>query len=101
MVETGPAWSQVIGLDHDFGDTFGGVLTNAEGHMTALWANFNEQAGNDDMEEYCRGIPVSIIKPWLQQVPHPHAPTCRLIVTLFAVWVHVGTSIVPKGLPCR
>lgn len=36
--------------------------------MTALWANFNEQAGSDDMEEYCRGIPVSIIKPWLQQV---------------------------------
>ena len=59
---------QVIELDHDFGDTFGGVLTNSEGHMTALWANFNEQAGNDDMEEYCRGIPIPIIKPWLQQV---------------------------------
>lgn len=59
---------QVIELDHDFGDTFGGVLTNSEGCMTALWANFNEQAGNDDMEEYCRGIAISIIKPWLQQV---------------------------------
>lgn len=59
---------QVIELDHDFGDTFSGVLTDSEGHMTALWANFNEQAGSDDMEEYCRGIPASVIKPWLQQV---------------------------------
>lgn len=72
MTGTRLASPQVIGLDHDFGDTFGGVLTNPEGHMTALWANFNEQAGNDDMEEYCRGIPVSVIKPWLQQV---HPPT--------------------------
>ena len=59
---------QVIELDHDFGDTFCGILADRQGHMTALWANYNEQPGSDDMEEYCRGIPVSVIKPWLQQV---------------------------------
>lgn len=59
---------KVIELDHDFGDTFCGVLTDAQGQLKALWANYNEQAGNDDMEEYCRGIPVSAIKPWLHQV---------------------------------
>ncbi|KAL3161157.1 hypothetical protein ABBQ38_009528 [Trebouxia sp. C0009 RCD-2024] len=69
-----PVHEEVIELDHDFGDTFSGVLTDSEGHMTALWANFNEQAGSDDMEEYCRGIPVSAIKPWLQQVCNTLCP---------------------------
>ena len=62
------AYMQVIELDHDFGETFCGVVTDQQGHMTALWANYNEQSGSDDMEEYCRGIPVAVIKPWLQQV---------------------------------
>jgi hypothetical protein len=62
---------QVIELDHDFGDTFSGVLTTSEGHMTALYANYNEQSGTGDIEEYCRGIPIAVIKPWLNQVtPH-------------------------------
>lgn len=36
--------------------------------MLALYANYNEQRGSDDMQEYCRGLPLSAIKPWLDQV---------------------------------
>lgn len=45
-----------------------GVLSNSEGQMLALYANYNEQRGSDDMQEYCRGLPLSTIKPWLNQV---------------------------------
>lgn len=45
-----------------------GVLSNSEGKMVALYANYNEQRGGDDMQEYCRGLPLSTIKPWLDQV---------------------------------
>lgn len=49
-----------------------GMLSNSEGEMVALWANYNEQKGSDDMQEYCRGLPLAIIKPWLDKVPtHP------------------------------
>ncbi|KAL0022065.1 hypothetical protein WJX79_000023 [Trebouxia sp. C0005] len=63
-----PVHEEVIELDHDFGDTFSGVLTTSEGHMTALYANYNEQSGTEDIEEYCRGISVAVIKHWLNQV---------------------------------
>ena len=40
--------------------------------MTALYANYNEQSGTEDIEEYCRGISIAVIKPWLNQVTaHP------------------------------
>lgn len=79
---------QVIELDHDFGDTFCGVLTNSEGHMMALYANYNEQSGIEDVEEYCRGIPIGVIKPWLQQVgPQPTPPVTALSCCFaLAVW---------------
>ena len=42
--------------------------------MTALYANYNEQSGTEDIEEYCGGISVAVIKPWLNQVT---AHSCR------------------------
>ena len=45
-----------------------GVLSNSQGEMLALWANYNEQHGSDDIQEYCRGLPLSTIKPWVDQV---------------------------------
>lgn len=63
--------------------------------MTALWANFNEQAGSDDMEEYCRGIPVSAIKPWLQQVnPYPTNIFILLLSALSAFTNSAGIAFI-------
>ena len=35
--------AQVVKLDHDFGSTFSGVLTDDAGRMRALWASYSEQ----------------------------------------------------------
>jgi hypothetical protein len=40
---TGVTAAQVIKLDHDFGTTFSGVLTDEAGRMVALWASYAEQ----------------------------------------------------------
>lgn len=45
-----------------------GVLSNSAGEMLALWANYNEQHGSDDIREYCRGLPLFIMRPWVDQV---------------------------------
>ena len=82
------AYVQVIELDHDFGDTFCGILADRQGHMTALWANYNEQSGSDDMEEYCRGISVFVIKPWLQQVGCHQALPCITAPTFTSMLVN-------------
>eukprot|EP00879_Flechtneria_rotunda_P012429 GHRR01012979.1.p1 GENE.GHRR01012979.1~~GHRR01012979.1.p1 ORF type:complete len:795 (+),score=305.94 GHRR01012979.1:778-3162(+) len=34
---------EVVKLDHDFGSTFSGVLTNEEGQVRALWGSYAEQ----------------------------------------------------------
>ncbi len=87
-----PHGLQVIELDHDFGDTFSGVLTTSEGHMTALYANYNEQSGTEDIEEYCRGISVAVIKPWLNQVTSHSVSRCstqrRLMSVLLSAVTH-------------
>ena len=49
-----------------------GMLSNSKGEMVGLWANYNEQKGSDDMQEYCRGLPLVTFKPWVDKVPlHP------------------------------
>ncbi len=35
----------MIKVDHDFGSTFSGVLTDAEGRVRALWGSYSEQVG--------------------------------------------------------
>lgn len=98
-----PHGLQVIELDHDFGDTFSGVLTTSEGHMTALYANYNEQSGTEDIEEYCRGISVAVIKHWLNQVtPHsvPCCPTHTSLMSMLMAAVTQFHETFAKALRC-
>ena len=61
------SWSvQVVKVDHDFGTTFSGVLTDRCGRIRALWGSYAEQRGGDEVE-FCAGIPTALWTPWLNK----------------------------------
>lgn len=58
---------QVIKLDHDFGSTFSGVLTDRDGSVRALWASYSEQV---------KSHAICIYKFWVAyQVMGPDMPS--------------------------
>ena len=57
---------QVVKVDHDFGTTFSGVLTDGCGRIRALWGSYAEQRGGDEVE-FCAGMPTALWTPWLNK----------------------------------
>ncbi len=57
---------QVVKVDHDFGTTFSGVLTDRCGRIRALWGSYAEQRGGDEVE-FCAGMPAALWTPWLNK----------------------------------
>jgi S1-C subfamily serine protease len=51
---------EVIQLDIDFGYNFGGVLTDLDGKMLALWASYAKPVGSE-VRDMVRGLPVAPI----------------------------------------
>ena len=51
---------EVIQLDTDFGYNFGGVLTDLDGVMLALWASYAKPVGSE-VRDMVRGLPVAPI----------------------------------------
>ena len=58
---------ELIRLDTDFGSGFGGLLTNSNGQMRALWASYAEPEDNNE-REWCAGLSSTVFYPWLQRV---------------------------------
>ena len=61
-----PCSVQVVKVDHDFGTTFSGVLTDRCGRIRALWGSYAEQRGGDEVE-FCAGMPTALWTPWLNK----------------------------------
>ena len=61
-----PCSVQVIKVDHDFGTTFSGVLTDRCGCIRALWGSYAEQRGGEEVE-FCAGMPTALWTPWLNK----------------------------------
>eukprot|EP00891_Asterochloris_glomerata_P007785 jgi/Astpho2/7785/Aster-06077 len=57
---------EVVKVDHDFGTTFSGVLTDGCGRIRALWGSYAEQCGGDEVE-FCAGMPAALWTPWLNK----------------------------------
>ncbi|GFH09071.1 PDZ domain-containing protein, partial [Haematococcus lacustris] len=58
---------EVVKLDQDFGATFSGVLTDAEGRVRALWGSYAEQVDKEE-REWCAGLPTACFQPWVQRL---------------------------------
>ncbi|KAL6760325.1 hypothetical protein V8C86DRAFT_2557091 [Haematococcus lacustris] len=58
---------EVVKLDQDFGATFSGVLTDAEGRVRALWGSYAEQVDKEE-REWCAGLPTACFQPWMQRL---------------------------------
>ena len=57
---------EVCKLDHDFGSTFSGVLTDDEGRVRALWGSYSEQVSRSDEVpggDWRPGVPVGNEEP--------------------------------------
>ena len=65
--------AQVVKLDHDFGSTFSGALTDDAGRLRALWASYCEQVGTEE-REWCAGLPAATLAPWVAAVLASMAP---------------------------
>ena len=52
---------QVITLDMDFGYNFGGVLTDFDGAMVALWASYAKPVAGE-VRDMVRGLPAGPIE---------------------------------------
>ena len=61
-----PCSVQVVKVDHDFGTTFSGVLTDRCGRIRALWGSYAEQRGGEEVE-FCAGMPTALWTPWLNK----------------------------------
>lgn len=90
---------QVIKLDHDFGTTFGGMLTDEQGGVRALWASYSEQQGSSE-REWCAGLPAAVMVPWVERIKHLPPPTAadptavppQVIITCISRYVHTWPS---------
>ncbi len=58
---------EVVKLDHDFGSSFSGVLTDGAGSVRAMWASYAEQVDKDE-REWCAGLPTHVFLPWVQRL---------------------------------
>ncbi|KAK9816755.1 hypothetical protein WJX72_004724 [[Myrmecia] bisecta] len=71
---------EVIKVDHDFGATFSGVLTDEEGRVRALWGSYSEQVEREE-REWCAGLPTSVFQPYVEQLSGANleSPGCRAV----------------------
>ena len=58
---------EVVKLDHDFGVSVAGVLTNDEGAVRALWGSYSEQIDRED-REWAAGMHAYAFAPWVKAV---------------------------------
>ncbi|KAK9843749.1 hypothetical protein WJX81_004878 [Elliptochloris bilobata] len=87
---------EVVKLDHDFGSTFSGMLTDDAGRMRALWASYSEQVGNDE-REWCAGLPAATLAPWIAAVLASMAPAAGP----GAADPNTGAPVNPNPAPLR
>ncbi|KAJ6838540.1 putative protease Do-like 7 isoform X2 [Iris pallida] len=63
---------EVVELDTDFGSTFSGVLTDAQGRVQALWASFSTQikygCSSSEDHQFVRGIPIYAISQVIDKI---------------------------------
>lgn len=55
---------EIIKIDHSFGLSYSGALTNRECEILAMWGSFSEPGDKHD-REWMAGLSVSFIKPWI------------------------------------
>lgn len=72
---------QVIKLDQDFGSDFAGVLTDDAGRVRALYGSYSEQGSDKEDIEWCAGLPLGIVTPWIDRLLNKQTCSEPLLAT--------------------